>query len=78
MDIGKIAQKRMIDKDIGVIELAEKTGLSKPKCYRLIKNDKSLRLKDVEIALNYLEIDLKAVIRGWFTTRYYFIFHTSI
>ena len=44
MNIDKIVKKAMIDEEIsGAIGLAEATGLSKEKCYRLLSGDKTLR-----------------------------------
>jgi hypothetical protein len=52
MNIDKIVKKAMIDAEIsGAMGLAESTGLSKEKCYRLLSGDKTLRLVDVITAL---------------------------
>jgi len=65
MDIGKIVKKAMIDKEItGALGLVNATGLSKEKCYRLIKGDKTLRLKDVVLALSVLGVKIKFVSLG--------------
>lgn len=64
MELHKIVKKAMIDLDIsGGIELASKTGLSKEKCFRLLKGDKTLRLNDVILALEALGYKLKAEIK---------------
>lgn len=61
MELNKIVKKAMIDLDIkGAVALADKTGLSKEKCFRLLRNDKSLRLADVIVALGVLGYQLKA------------------
>ena len=61
MNIDKVVKKAMIDLDIkGAISLASKTGLSKEKCFRLLRGDKTLRLVDVELALNAIGYKLKA------------------
>lgn len=65
MDIGKVVKKAMIDNDIkGAIELVNATGLSKEKCYRLMKGDKTLRLKDVVAALSALDVKIKFISLG--------------
>ena len=62
MDISKIVKKAMIDKEMtGALELVNATGLSKEKCYRLIKGDKTLRLKDVVLALSVLDVEIKFI-----------------
>lgn len=65
MDIGKIVKKAMIDKEItGALELVNLTGLSKEKCYRLMKGDKTLRLQDVVSALSDLDVEIKFISKG--------------
>ena len=65
MDIGKIVKKAMIDKEItGALELVSLTGLSKEKCYRLMKGDKTLRLMDVVSALSDLDVEIKFISKG--------------
>ena len=64
MELNKVVKKAMIDLDIkGAVALAGKTGLSKEKCFRLLKGDKSLRLTDVVRALDVLGYQLKAEVK---------------
>jgi DNA-binding phage protein len=64
MELNKVVKKAMIDLDIkGAVSLADKTGLSKEKCFRLLKGDGSLRLDDVVLALNVLGYKLKAEVK---------------
>lgn len=64
MDIDKIVKKAMIDLDLkGAVALANETGLSKEKCFRLLKGDGSLRLYDVIRALDVLGLKLKAEVK---------------
>lgn len=64
MELDKIAKKAMIDLDIkGAVALAKETGLSKEKCFRLLKGDRSLRLHDVIQALDILGYTLKAELK---------------
>ncbi len=52
----------MIDSNTkGAVELASLTGLSKDKCYRLMKGDKTVRLVDVEIVALALGLEIKFV-----------------
>ena len=61
MELNKVVKKAMIDLDIkGAVSLANETGLSKEKCFRLLKGDGSLRLDDVVLALSVLGYKLKA------------------
>ena len=61
MNISKIIKKAMIDNDIdGAPSLEKLTGLSLHKCYRLLHNDKSVRLQDALVALNALGYTLRA------------------
>jgi DNA-binding phage protein len=65
MELNKVVKKAMIDLDIkGAVSLANETGLSKEKCFRLLKGDGSLRLDDVVLALNVLRIKIKYVSKG--------------
>jgi len=64
MELNKIVKKAMIDLDIkGAVALANETGLSKEKCFRLLKGDKTLRLADVIVALSVLGYQLKAEVK---------------
>ena len=64
MNLGKLVKKAMIDADIsGAVALADKTGLSKEKCYRLLADDKTLRLCDVVTALEAVGYKLKAEVK---------------
>ncbi len=64
MNIDKIGKKAMIDEDIGgAMGLAEATGLSKEKGYRLLSGDKTLRLVDVITALGAIGYELKAEVK---------------
>jgi DNA-binding phage protein len=64
MELNKVVKKAMIDLDIkGAVSLANETGLSKEKCFRLLKGDGSLRLDDVVLALNVLGYKLKAEVK---------------
>mgnify|MGYP003661468598 CR=1 FL=1 len=64
MELDKIVKKAMIDLDIkGAVALSAETGLSKEKCFRLLKGDGSLRLLDVIIALDVLGYNLKAEVK---------------
>ena len=64
MELDKIVKKAMIDLDIkGAVALANETGLSKEKCFRLLKGDGSLRLHDVITALDVLGYNLKAEVK---------------
>lgn len=64
MNIDKIVKKAMIDAEIsGAMGLAESTGLSKEKCYRLLNGDKTLRLVDVILALGAIGYELKAEVK---------------
>ena len=59
MELGKTVKKAMIDADIeGAVGLAEVTGLSKEKCFRLLRGDTTLRLGDVQSALGVLGYEL--------------------
>ena len=65
MNIDKIVKKAMIDEEIsGAMGLAEATGLSKEKCYRLLSGDKTLRLVDVITALGAIGYELKAEVKS--------------
>jgi DNA-binding phage protein len=65
MELNKVVKKAMIDLDIkGAVSLANETGLSKEKCFRLLKGDGSLRLDDVVLALNVLRVKIKYVSKG--------------
>jgi len=64
MELNKVVKKAMIDLDIkGTVSLANETGLSKEKCFRLLKGDGSLRLDDVVLALSVLCYKLKAEVK---------------
>jgi DNA-binding phage protein len=64
MEIDKIVKKAMIDLDLkGAVSLANETGLSKEKCFRLLKGDGSLRLYDVMKALDVLGYRLRAEVK---------------
>lgn len=64
MELNKIVKKAMIDLDIsGAVALANETGLSKEKCFRLLRGDTSLRLADVVIALDTLGYKLKTEVK---------------
>jgi DNA-binding phage protein len=64
MELDKIVKKAMIDMDLkGAVALANETGLSKEKCFRLLKGDGSLRLVDVIRALDVLGYQLKAEVK---------------
>tara|TARA_R110000824_G_scaffold353754_1_gene540840 strand:+ start:1301 stop:1495 length:195 start_codon:yes stop_codon:yes gene_type:complete len=64
MELNKVVKKAMIDLDIkGAVSLANETGLSKEKCFRLLKGDGSLRLDDVVLALSVLGYKLKAEVK---------------
>ena len=64
MELNKVVKKAMIDLDLnGAMALAEKTGLSKEKCFRLLKGDGTLRLVDVIHALDVLGYQLKAELK---------------
>ena len=61
MNLSKLIKKAMIDKDIDTLEaLSMATGLSKAKCVRLLNDDKTIRLMDVETVLGVLGYQLKA------------------
>ena len=65
MELNKVVKKAMIDLDIkGAVSLANETGLSKEKCFRLLKGDGSLRLDDVVLALSVLGIKIKFIKLG--------------
>ena len=65
MEINKIILKAMIDKNIkGAVALSEHTGLSKDKCYRMIKGDKTVRLIDVELVVSSLGLEVKFIKSG--------------
>ena len=65
MELNKVVKKAMIDLDIkGAVALANETGLSKEKCFRLLKGDGSLRLVDVVRALDVLGYELKAEVKN--------------
>ena len=64
MELNKVVKKAMIDLDInGAVALANETGLSKEKCFRLLKGDGTLRLVDVIHALSVLGLKLKAEVK---------------
>jgi DNA-binding phage protein len=64
MELDKTVKKAMIDMDLkGAVALANETGLSKEKCFRLLKGDGSLRLVDVIRALDVLGYQLKAEVK---------------
>ena len=64
MELNKVVKKAMIDLDIsGAIALASETGLSKEKCFRLLKGDGTLRLVDVTHALSVLGYNLKVEVK---------------
>lgn len=64
MNLDKIVKKAMIDLDINSAKaLADKTGLSKEKCFRLLNGDKTLRLLDVIAALSVLGYELKVEVK---------------
>ena len=64
MELDKLVKKAMIDLEIkGAVALANETGLSKEKCFRLLNGDGSLRLSDVIRALDVLGYELKAEVK---------------
>lgn len=65
MELDKNILKAMIDNNIkGAVKLSEYTGLSKDKCYRIMKGDKTIRLTDIEHVANSLGLKIKFIKLG--------------
>ena len=65
MSINQEIKKRMIDKDIkGAKQLSEASGVSYERCLRLLRGDKSVKLKDAVEVAECLGASVKFVIEG--------------